>query len=55
MNAITTKLSTKGQLILPKAIREKLKWRAGTPLVLEWTDNGVLVKAASPFPAATLD
>ena len=55
MNAITTKLSTKGQLILPKAIREKLKWRAGTPLVLEWTDNSVLVKAASPFPAATLD
>ena len=49
----TTRLSTKGQLILPKAIREARRWEAGTALTVEDTADGVLIraaKAASPFP-----
>ena len=49
----TTRLSTKGQLILPKAIREARRWEAGTTLTVEDTPDGVLIKAAkaaSPFP-----
>jgi AbrB family looped-hinge helix DNA binding protein len=44
----TTTVSTKGQVILPKAIRERRKWTAGTRLVVEETPDGVLLKPA-PF------
>ncbi len=46
---LTTTLSTKGQLILPKAIRDQRHWRAGTRLIVEDTADGVLLKAASIF------
>jgi AbrB family looped-hinge helix DNA binding protein len=41
---LTTIVSTKGQVILPKAIREQLHWDAGTRLVVERTESGVLLK-----------
>ena len=44
---VTTTVSTKGQVILPKAIRQSLRWEAGTRLVVESTREGVLLK---PFP-----
>ncbi len=40
---ITTTVSTKGQVILPKAIREQKHWAAGTELIVEETDEGVLL------------
>jgi AbrB family looped-hinge helix DNA binding protein len=46
----TTVLSTKGQVILPKPIRERRKWGPGTRLTVEETPEGVLLKLASPFP-----
>jgi AbrB family looped-hinge helix DNA binding protein len=46
---LKTILSTKGQVILPKAIREKRRWAAGTELEVEDTDEGVLLKAAPLF------
>ena len=46
---ITTTLSTKGQLILPAAIRNKRHWRAGTKLIVEDTPEGVLLKSAPLF------
>lgn len=46
--AITT-VSTKGQVILPKAIRDSRGWRAGQKLVVEETRDGVLLRSASPF------
>lgn len=45
----TTTVSTKGQVILPKAIRERWKWAAGTRLVVEETPEGVLLKPAPVF------
>ncbi len=45
---LTTTVSTKGQLILPKAIRQALRWEAGMRLVMENTPEGVLLK---PVPA----
>ena len=47
---LTTRLSTKGQVILPKAIREQRHWAAGTELVVENTPEGVLLKAKPAFP-----
>ena len=52
---LTTTLSTKGQLILPKAIREQKQWRPGTRLVLEETPEGVLIRAAPLFAPTTVD
>jgi AbrB family looped-hinge helix DNA binding protein len=46
----TTTVSTKGQVILPKAIRDQLHWDPGTRLMVEDTDGGVLLKAVPVFP-----
>ena len=46
---LTTTLSTKGQVILPKAIRQALRWAAGTRLVVENTPDGVLLKPEPVF------
>ena len=46
-----TRVSTKGQVILPKAIRDKRKWAAGTELTVEETTDGVLLQAAPAFRA----
>lgn len=45
----TTTVSTKGQVVLPKAIRERRHWSAGTELVVEETPDGVLLKARPVF------
>jgi len=47
--APTTTVSTKGQVILPKAIRQRRNWAPGTRLVVEETADGVLLKAAPAF------
>ncbi|WP_158742919.1 AbrB/MazE/SpoVT family DNA-binding domain-containing protein [Acidisphaera sp. L21] len=41
---LTTTVSTKGQVILPKAVRDRLHWDAGTRLVVEHTADGVLLR-----------
>ena len=52
---ITTVVSTKGQVILPKAIRDQRHWAAGTQLVVEDTPEGVLLTTKAPFPETTID
>ena len=47
----TTIVSTKGQVILPKAIRQQRRWNAGTRLVVEDTPEGVLLRPVGLFPA----
>ena len=46
---LTTTVSTKGQVVLPKAIRRALRWTAGTRLVVENAPDGVLLKPAPVF------
>ena len=46
---LTTTVSTKGQVILPKAVRQRRNWAAGTRLLVEETPDGVLLKAAPVF------
>lgn len=52
---LTTRVSTKGQVILPKEIRDALKWEAGTKLTVENTKDGVLLKAEPLFKPTTID
>ena len=50
---LTTTISTKGQVILPKAIRDQLRWDAGTRLIVEHTTDGVLLKPLATAFAPT--
>lgn len=53
---LTTTLSTKGQVILPKEIRRQRHWETGTKLIVENTPDGVLLKAAPLFaPTSSKD
>ena len=52
---ITTIVSTKGQVILPKAIRDQRRWPAGTRLTVEDTPEGVLLRAVPIFPETDLE
>jgi AbrB family looped-hinge helix DNA binding protein len=46
----TTRLSTKGQIIIPKALRESRAWGPGTKFTVEETPEGVLLRPAKLFP-----
>ena len=50
-----TRLSTKGQIILPKTIRISRAWGPGTEFTVEETRDGVLLRPGGSFPKATLD
>ncbi len=51
----TTTLSTKGQVILPAAVRWRHNWQAGMRLTVEETADGVLLRPAPAFPSTTTD
>ncbi len=50
-----TRLSTKGQMILPKAARDLKGWTAGAELILEERPEGLLIRKAKLFPEKTID
>jgi AbrB family looped-hinge helix DNA binding protein len=50
----TTKLSSKGQVVLPKSVREAHGWAAGTEFVVESTPDGVRLRTRAPFPRTEL-
>jgi AbrB family looped-hinge helix DNA binding protein len=45
MTIATITLSSKGQVVIPKEIRDELHWEAGTQLTLISTPSGVTIKA----------
>ena len=51
----TTKLSSKGQIIIPKAVREAHGWKTGTEFIVEDTPGGVVLKPKRVFAPTTLD
>jgi AbrB family looped-hinge helix DNA binding protein len=51
----TTRLSTKGQIILPKGIRVSRAWGPGTKFTVEETGEGILLRPAALFPSTHLD
>jgi AbrB family looped-hinge helix DNA binding protein len=52
---MTTRLSTKGQLILPKEIRERHGWGPGVELEIEERGNSVVLRRAVAVPETTLE
>jgi len=51
----TTRLSTKGQIVLPKDIRVARAWGPGTEFTIEEKGDGILLRPADRFPETTLD
>lgn len=51
----TVRLSSKGQLVLPRVLRESHRWETGQEFMVLDTDEGVLLKPVSSFPATRLD
>ena len=51
----TTRLSTKGQIILPKNIRTSRAWEPGTEFTVEESGDGILLRPAGRFPETDLD
>ena len=41
------RISTKGQIVLPKALRERRGWGAGVELVVEDRPEGVVLRSAA--------
>lgn len=48
----TTKITSKGQISVPKAIRERLGVQPGDTLIYEVSGETVLIKRLEPFDAA---
>jgi AbrB family looped-hinge helix DNA binding protein len=51
----TTRLSSKGQVIIPKEVRDAKGWREGDELIVEDRPDGVFLRRRKPFKRATLD
>jgi AbrB family looped-hinge helix DNA binding protein len=45
-----TRLSSKGQIIIPKSIRNNNQWVIGQEFTIEDTTEGILLRPKSPFP-----
>lgn len=50
----TTKLSSKGQVIIPRAFRSSHQWQAGLELMVIDMGDGILLKPRAPFQATDL-
>jgi AbrB family looped-hinge helix DNA binding protein len=48
-------MSTKGQIVLPKSVRDSHAWGPGTEFAVEETREGILLRPARLFPRTTLD
>ncbi len=52
---ITTKISSKGQVVLPKSLRDLIRWAPGTKLAVELKNNMVCLIPLNPFPPTTVE
>ena len=52
---LKTRLSSKGQIVLPKEIRERSGWRTGSEVSVEEVAGGVLLKLAAGPQDVSID
>lgn len=50
-----TTLSSKGQVILPKSVRQAHDWTPGTEFSVEDCDEGVILRPLKPFKPTELE
>lgn len=52
---LTTHLSSKGQIVIPKIIRRSHKWRSGLEFIIEESGNSLILKPNKPFAPSSFD
>jgi AbrB family looped-hinge helix DNA binding protein len=52
---MTTRLSTKGQLIIPKEIRERHGWGPGAEIEIEDRGDAIVLRRVAEVPESTLE
>ena len=52
---IATKLSSTGQVIIPKTIRSGHRWETGQEFIVINQKDNIILKPKSPFPETSLD
>ena len=50
----STVLSSRGQVIIPKPIRDTNHWQPGQQLEVTAFNDGILLRPVQPFPISTL-
>ncbi|MFZ5469107.1 MAG: AbrB/MazE/SpoVT family DNA-binding domain-containing protein [Myxococcota bacterium] len=50
-----TQLTTKGQVVIPKAVRDRMKWRAGLRLQVQATEDGAVLLRPDSDETAGID
>ena len=50
-----TILSSKGQLVIPKTIRQAHGWHSGDKFIVIEQENGIFLKPATPYSQLTID
>ncbi len=51
----TTRLSSKGQIIIPKAVRDAHGWKEGTEFTVEASRQAIVLRPKRLFPRTTVD
>lgn len=51
----TTTLSSKGQIIIPKWLRDAYRWETGLEFVVIDTGEGILLKPSRPFEPTSIE
>jgi AbrB family looped-hinge helix DNA binding protein len=54
-NVATTKMSSKGQVVIPEDIRKQLKLKAGSQFVVMGKDDVVILKSIAPPAMESFD
>lgn len=56
MNSIvSSRISSKGQVVIPKEVRDEQHWSEGTEVIFITTPQGLLIKPKSPFPKTNIE
>ena len=50
-----TMLSTKGQVVIPKEIRQRHRWKSGTALEIEDRGDCIVLRVVKSLPRTTID
>lgn len=51
----TTRLSSKGQVVVPKSVRDARRWPPGTEFEVTEVPEGVLLRPTRPFKPTTFE
>ena len=51
---MTTRLSEKGQVVIPKKVRASYGWEPGVKFAIEETEDGLKLKALKPFEESNI-